>query len=86
MRIWLFVRSFLMGSICGSALISHFTYKQVQTADWEVQYALEDLAGLELDISLRGKEKLVSLIQQMPKLEEKVDLFGLEPEGLGGKK
>ena len=80
MRIWLFVRSFLIGTISGSALISHFTYKQVQTADWEVQYALEDLASLELDISLRGKERLVGLIQQMPKLEERGDLYLYEKQ------
>ena len=69
MRIWLFVRSYMMGIMGGSALISHFTYKQVQTADWEIQYGLEDLAALELDIANRGKERLIETIEGMPKLE-----------------
>ncbi len=69
MRIWLFVRGYMLGIIGGSAVISHFTYKQVQAADFEVQYGLEDLAALELDMSNRGKEALIRTIETMPKLD-----------------
>ncbi len=73
MRLWLFARSYMIGAIAGSAIISHFTYKQVKTADFEVQYALEDLARLELDISSRGNDELATLISKVPQqLETKL--------------
>jgi hypothetical protein len=66
MRIWLFIRAYCIGFVAGGALIAHFTYKQVTTADWEVQHALEDIARLEASAVDNGRERLVNIIRVMP--------------------
>ena len=62
MRVWLFARSFIGGTVVGTALVCHFTYKQVAAADWELQHALEDLSLMEAAAAQRGEQRLREIV------------------------